>query len=115
MTVFQGKLSPVSNREDWNLTLEIDDENDDPIDLTGASITVNIRDPRYRAVVLCGSTSNGAVTILGTGVFQVSFSAAQLQPFRPGTYEVGMVLVQNGVTIQLLIGLLPVIDGIMSP
>ena len=115
MPVFHGKLDPTSNREGWSLTVEIDDENNNPIDLTGASITVNIRDPRYRAIVLCGSTANGAVTILSTGVFQVSFTAAQFRPFRPDTYEVGVVLVQNRVTVQLVIGLLPVVDGIMSP
>jgi hypothetical protein len=115
MPVFQGKLDPISNREDWTYVIEVDDENGDPIDLTGASITVNIRDPRYRTTVLTGSTTDGTITVLATGVFQIAFTAAQLQPCRPDTYEIGVVLVQNGATIQLAIGLLPVVDGIMSP
>jgi len=112
MPVFQGKLDPVSNREDWTYVVEIDDEDDNPVDLTDAAISVTIRDPRYRSVALAGSTADGSITVLDTGVFRIAFAAARLQPMRADTYEVGVVLVQNGVTVQLVLGLLPIVDGI---
>lgn len=113
MPVFHGKLDPISNREDWNFVIELDDSDTGlPLDLTGAQISVTIRDARYRSTVLNGSSNDGTVTFLDVGVFQITYLAAKMQNLRPDMYEVGVALVQNGVTVQLIIGLLPVLDGI---
>ena len=113
--MFQGALSPIANQEDWKLIVEIDDEaTGEPIDLTGATIAFEVRDPRSRGIVLSASTGNGKISILDVGVFQVLFIRGEMQGLAAQNYEVGCVLTINGEARQYLIGTVPVLDGVVT-
>jgi hypothetical protein len=122
--MYTGTLDAVSNRQDWQFVREIiDDDTGDPIDLTGASIVLEIREqpddqqlgtPSYPDATLSATTANGKVTILDTGVFQVWFPLTDMQTLSPGYYDVGCTVNVNGITTQLMAAELPVVDGIVS-
>jgi hypothetical protein len=113
--MFEGTLAPVSNQEDWKLTVEIvDDDTGEDIDLTGASIVFEVRDPRNRATVLSATTNNSKVTLLDDGTFQVFFARAEMQMLRAQTYEVGCIVSVNGETKQFILSTIPILDGVVT-
>jgi hypothetical protein len=113
--MFQGTLSPVATQEDWKLIVEIDDEDTgEPLDLTGATIVFEARDPKSRGIILSATTGNGKISILDTGVFQVLFARFEMQGLAAQNYEVGCVLTINGETKQYIIGTVPILDGVVT-
>jgi len=112
---FVGALDPVSNKAGWMADYELDDaDTGEAIDIAGASIVVEARDPATGRIVLSATTSNGLVTIVDTGVFRVNVPARETQRVRAGTYEVGATITLNGESRQLIIGTLPVMDGVVT-
>lgn len=111
-------LDPVSNKATWvqDYTL-FDEETGDAIDLDGTTeITIAVRDARTGVIWLTGTYTGGEVTIVGDttdGTFEWEFSADQMGALCALTYEVGLTLEIEDQTIQLLIGRLPVLDGIV--
>jgi hypothetical protein len=113
--MFLGTLEPASTRADWDLTIALlDSDTDEPLDLAGASILVEVRDRLGGGTVISASTGNGGVTGVDTGSFRVAIPAATMRQLRGDTYEIGGTYTLNGVTRQFLIGLLPVLDGIVT-
>ncbi len=114
--MYIGTLDPVSNKAGFILVREvIDDDTEEPIDLSSSSIIFEVRDPKCERTILSATTSNGKITILDTGVFQALFTATEMRTLCDKTYEVGCTI-QNGSAepIQFIIGTLPVIDGIIT-
>lgn len=113
--MFIGTLDPTSTRQGWQLAVDlVDQDTDEALDITGAVINVEVRDPNTTGNVLSGSTSDGHVTIVDTGTFYINFTDGDTQNMRPDTYEVGAILTLNGATIQVMIALLPILDGIVT-
>jgi hypothetical protein len=112
-------LPPVSNRETWlgDYTL-IDQDTGETIDLDGADeITITVRDPQTLTAMLTGTLSGGEIAVVGDstdGVFEWRFERSQMAALQAKTYEVGLVIEADDDEIQLLIGRLPVLDGIVS-
>ena len=90
-----------------------DSDTGSPIDLAGSSIVVEARD-EYRCVVLSATTGNGKITIIDTGVFRINVPPAETQALRSGSYEVGATITINGESRQLIIGTIPVMDGVVT-
>src|SRR5262245_53123999 len=114
--MFLGTLSPVSNRADWIDCVQLLDEEDpsEPIDISDASaITLEVRAPGTRSIVLTASLGSG-ITHIETGVFEIAFTVDQMKTLPAGDYEIGATIVKDGVTVQLIIGTLPVMDGVNS-
>ena len=113
--MFIGTLSPVSNKADWIDAYQLlDEETSEPVDVADATaITIEVREPKTRSIVLTAALSGG-ITHIETGVFQWHFTAEQMSALRPQDYEIGCTIVRDGVTSQLLIGMLPVMDGVNS-
>ena len=112
---FIGTLAPISNRTGWLADFEIDDADvGGPVDITGASIVVEVRDLDTGWIALSATTGNGKITILDTGVFRVNDPLGETQQVRAGTYEVGATITLNGESRQLIIGTLPILDGVVS-
>jgi ribosomal protein L30E len=109
--MFIGALDPVSNKATWTVQYELSDaETGDLIDLSDVdTITVSIRDPQTKTQLL--STTG---TVVDTGVFSWTFTATQMGTLCAKAYEVGCTLTKDSETLQLLIGQLPVLDGIVS-
>jgi hypothetical protein len=112
---FCGTLDPVATSAGWTQLLEIlDQETGEPVELAGASLLVEVRDRRCGAVVLSAGTDNGKVSVVDSGTVQISVPADETKRLRADTYDVGAVLALNGETRQLIIGSLPVVDGIVQ-
>lgn len=114
--MFTGTLPPVSNKADWIETYELyDDETGEALDISDAEeITVAIRDPASKSVELTATLGADTIEHIETGVIRWTFTAAQMRALCPKTYEIGMTMLKDDVTTQILIGALPVADGIVS-
>lgn len=111
-----GALDPVSNRATWIVNYELTDaETGDLIDLSGVDqITICIRDPKTSDAILTGTKTGGDIVISDTGVFTWTFSATQMRKLDAQIYEVGCTITDDNQTVQLIIGMLPVFDGIVT-
>ena len=128
--MYNGQLDSQSNRADWQDSFTVvDSETGDPVDISGCRITMTVvfrpRNPNYRlsdgyygavpqsgGVMLTGSTDTGEITLPGDiGTFMWLFPASRMMGLPNGEYQVGVRLSQNGSTIQLIIGAVPVHEG----
>lgn len=115
--MFTGTLDPASNRATWELTYQlIDADTEDPFDISAATaIVLTVSDPGG-CVVLTASLGQGiALTTDGTdGQFTSRFESSQMRAICPKTYDVGCVISMDGDDIQLIIGRVPVAEGIVA-
>lgn len=114
--MYIGALPPASNRGAYTQQFQLfDDETDEGIDLSGASIVLEIRKPGCTSPELSATTGNGRIALGGeAGVFELTLAAGDMRGLHPMTYEAGMTIAQNGETTQYFIGTLPVRDGIVG-
>jgi hypothetical protein len=117
--MFNARFKPVSNQADWSTALYFNDRAlGTPVDLTGLSFTLAAQLlGQPNAPTLSGSTATGELTSPSLGVLQVYFPAARMMSLTPGSYQVGMTVFQpaSGFTVQVLLGILPVIAGLVGP
>jgi hypothetical protein len=122
---------PITNREGFTDVVEILDADDGtPIDLTGWTIQVAIRSCPYPnrtgdywptafafgfdgAQRLLATTADGSVTIPTLGVFIFTFTPAQIASLCPGHYVFAANIASDGEAVQLWLGELPVLDGVV--
>lgn len=110
-----GSLPAVSNRAGWTFQVEVDDEDTgEALDLSAARIVFEVRAPNG-AIVLSATSDNGKIAVIDTGIFQVKFTAAEMNALCADTYDVGCTI-QNGTDepAQFIIGRLPVLDGVVT-
>lgn len=114
--MFTGTLNPVSNRATWTEDFELTDlETGDPIDLsTATEITIELRDPSTQTSKFTLSMTGGEIDVVALGVFEWRAEVGTMRNLCGKTYEVGCTIEQSGDTTQLIIGRLPVVDGIVS-
>jgi len=112
--MYIGNLDPVSNRADWRVTREVvDDDTEELVDLTGAVIRFEVREQRSFSTMLQASTTDGRITVDDTGTFTVAFSATDMQNLAAGIYDVGCIIIMNGITDQFILGTVTVLDGVV--
>jgi hypothetical protein len=113
--MFLGTFDPASTRADWTCVVSlVDNDTDEPLDIGGASIVVEVRDRLSGSTVLSLNTANAGVSMIDTGTFQIDVPATSMRTLRSDTYEIGGTYTINGATRQFVIGLLPILDGIVS-
>lgn len=130
--MYQVRFAQQSNAADWIDTIQLTSEDDDtPIDLAGAAITLQVWMQTQRGVgtglgawnglymgnstpVLEATTANGKITVPAAGVIQWTFRATELGNLAPANYEVGLILAKDGSTTQLILGQLPVVSGVIA-
>lgn len=105
------KFAPHSNRADFSESWQALDENNDPIDLTGATIVFRAQD-KNSSDVLSGSTTGGEITI-STTTFTLAFAVADVSDIDPGEYEVGCTIEIDDFVTQFFVGTLPIVDGVV--
>lgn len=129
--MFRGAFPAITTRQSFIDVVEIVDSDDgSPIDLTGCKIQVEIIEQQpYRrlgdywpsawgfgwptSARLLATTDDGSVTIPDLGVFIFTFTPQQIASLPSGEYAVGCNMSRNGETVQLLLGNLPVLDGVV--
>ncbi|HZP76567.1 MAG TPA: hypothetical protein VFB45_10525 [Pseudolabrys sp.] len=114
--MYLGDLPPASNRAGYaQVFTVIDDDTDEALDLSAASIVFEIRDPTSFVPILSASTANGKVGVIDRGTFQVTFSAGDMTMLAPDTYDVGCTIANGAADPQqFIIGTLAVLDGVVS-
>lgn len=115
--MYFGSLPAASNRATYQQDFQLyDDEDNEGLDLTDATITLEIHRPNETAAEISATTTNGLIVVTDTdeGQFELTIPVATMRDLDPMTYEVGITVLQNDETTQYLIGTLPVHDGIVS-
>lgn len=113
--MYQGAFRQVSNRETWDFTLEVTDDDGAAVDLTGAVVTIGVREPESLQPLKTWSSPSTELTHNSAGGV-ITFSA-NLEPgtFPPGQYEVGIVIrFASGLKRTLVVATLPVVDGVVT-
>jgi hypothetical protein len=112
--MYNIKLSPVSNRADWIESFELinDDTGEIITDLDDVVMKIEVRDETH-CRRLTGSTDDGTITEIASGVMQWHFTPQQMGSLCFGTYEVGLIITRDDITEQELIGTLPVVEGVV--
>ena len=134
--MFHAKLKEASNQSDWALPIQfIDRATGQLVDLSGDSFSLAVvsngpsPDSTYRGwrgygvspgykprtPILTGSTATGELTITGPGMLYAYFPVARMRSLPPGMYEVGLTVTNGAQTAQVIVGYLPVRDGIVVP
>lgn len=104
--------SATPNNADWKTLFEFEDgETGDLIDFTGANIQIEVKD-FDGCLRIEATTGNGKIAITGTGQFELTVPASEMQNLCAGTYKVGGVYSLNGETISLFTGSFSVSDGV---
>jgi hypothetical protein len=109
----QGKSTPVTNREDWIASVQVRNDDGELVDLTGGEIVLSVQDKNTLQNVLTATTTAGTITITGLGMFEFTFTVDQMRGLAAKTYSLGSTVKLNGVTQQLFVGDVPVLDGIV--
>ena len=116
--MYIGSLPVASNRGTYTQEFQLfDDETDEGIDLTGATIRLEIRRPGCPSPEITatnGSDGRIVVTDSDEGQFELTIPVAAMRSLDQMQYECGITLEQNDDTTQYFIGALPVLDGIVS-
>ena len=117
--MFFGTLDPASNKATWSESFELtDSETGDPISLSAVDeITLVVRAIDTDTAVLTGTYTGGEIVVVGAatdGTFMWRFEASSMRGLDAATYEVGCVIEQDDDEVQLIIGYLPVLDGIVT-
>lgn len=111
--MFTGQIAVVSNREDFEIMYEaVDDDTNDSIDLTSASVDFEIRENGCRRIV--ASTGNGKITLVEPSVFRVFIGKDEMKCLCSGSYEVGATVENDDITRSLIIGTINVLDGVVQ-
>jgi len=119
-----------SNSSDWLETIQLISEDDGtPLDLTGCTVKIGVWTQTQRGqgnalstvwgfagnatpvLTAASNDGSGKLTILPEGVIQISFRVSDMQSLVAAYYEVGMILTNGTDTIQLVLGVLPVVNG----
>ena len=125
--MYQIAFPPQSNRASWVFIGLITDLDNNPIDLTGCSMAFQIRPPsgdrwsghgystNNARGSLLASTNNGKITFIDIGTFRWFFTLQDMRSLWPGTYETGLTLTNDDgtQTVQLSVGPLPIVDGVV--
>lgn len=119
-------LPPASRRADYDVTIEMTDENDIPLDLEGVEITVQIN-PMIAgygnpgdalggaaSAYLVGTIADGGVMVVGPGVFNILFPAERMRGMQPGTYAIGVIAERDGMTEQFFAGTVAILEGVVG-
>jgi hypothetical protein len=106
-----GPLPTASNRATWIENFEFHDMTDDSlVDFsTAEEITFTIRDPSSGAEFIRLRKSSGEVTTPTIGVVSIRADVGTMNRLEPKTYEVAMEVLEEGDTVQMLLGTLPVL------
>lgn len=104
--------SSATNNADWKTQFQFTDADTGAlVDFTGATIEIEVRD--YDGCLQVeATTTNGLITIISTGIFELDVPATTMETLCPGMYQVGGVYSLNGETISLFTGTINITSGV---
>jgi hypothetical protein len=120
--MYIARFKPISNQSDWRTAILFNDRaTGTPIDMTGISFTMqisligryyNLQNSAGSTMTL--STATGELTNPSLGILQIIVLIGRMQGMMPGTYDVGLQMTNNVITVQTLLGKLPIVNGIIG-
>jgi hypothetical protein len=115
--MYTGALPAVSNRETWTLSVTVTDNTGAAVDLTGAVVTIGVREPEALQPLVTYTSGDGKLAITAPATGGVFTLNADLNPslFPPAMYEVGVIIkLAGGTKRTLIVATLPVVDGVVT-
>lgn len=110
--MLKARLGPISNKSDWILSIKIQDsDTGDAFDLTGASASISVRKVGCESTDIVSDTDGGKITFPDTGIIHSEVLYGSYD-FDIGDYDVSLTLSRDGYTDTIIIGTLPVLDGL---
>lgn len=104
----------TSNRADWRFRLKNTDPNDGTlIDLSPYTITIQVNRQDRCGPVLSVTTPDSRIAFPSPGIIEVVFPASQMSGLCADTYDIGAIVTDGTDTAQLILGSVPVIDGVV--
>jgi hypothetical protein len=111
---FTAKFKPVSNQGDWSTWVHMFDRaTGEDLDLSALAFQLAAVELSCGAA-LTGSSSTGELTVPSLGYLQIFFPVGRMQAMPPGSYRVGLTMANGVYTRQLILGLLPIVAGIVG-
>jgi hypothetical protein len=112
--MYHVNFPPQSNRASWVFIGQVMDLEENLLDIAACSMVFQITD-KHGSPRLEASTANGKITYVDTGTFRWFFTLEEMRGLEPGTYDTGLTLTNDDgtQTIQLSVGPLPVVDGVV--
>jgi len=109
--MYQIQFPAQLNQVSWTFTGGIKDANtNEDLDLSIYTWIFEILDENSSCVRLTASTDNGKFTTPDLGIFQFSFTQADMQSLCPGSYPTRLTMALGTDSAALSVGPLPVID-----
>ena len=115
--MYTGALPAVSNRETWTFGGIVTDDIGAAVDLTGAVITIGVREPEALQPKVTFTSGDGKLAITAPATSGIFLLNADLNPslFPPSQYEVGVIVkLASGIKRTLVVATLPVVDGVVT-
>jgi len=108
------RFQPITNRETWLDRVEIRDESGAVIDLSDADARLEVRAQPDGGTALSARSGDGTLSTSASGLIEWQFSETKTRNLAPGLYSVGLVYTLNGITTQVLVGEIEIVDGVLS-
>lgn len=107
------RFGTVTNRETWIDRIEIRDDTG-PLDLSTADCQLEVQYQPNGGRALSARTGDGVLVSTDEGIIEWRFDAPQMKQLMPGLYNVGLAFTLNGITTQVLTGVIQIDDGFLS-
>lgn len=109
--MYQIQFPAQLNQVSWLFTGGIrDQQTNEDLDLSIYTWTFQILEPDSNCVRLEASTANGKFTTPELGIFQFSFTDAEMKTLCPQSYPTRLIMALGSDSVGLSVGPLPVID-----
>ena len=113
--MYGARFEPLALGSDWVLPLEIkDSESGEPLGFGGCSFKVSLKSAYSEVPEINGTSENSQVINPQDGIIVIQMLASDLGSLRVGEYSVGLKVTSGELSEALVIGTLPVIDGVTS-
>jgi len=102
----------VANNEDFRYAFKVCDENDTPVDLTGAALEMQV-ETRLGENVLVLSTQNGRIVLTASdGRFDLVVPAADMSALAANLHQHDLLMRLGGQTTRLWTGNFSITQGV---
>ncbi len=101
------QLGAASTREDYSESWQALDDDGAAIDLTGATIVYELRDP-----ATC--TRTAATVVIDGTTFTATIAEATMRGLCARDHDVGCTIEIDDVTTQFFVGTIPIVDGVVT-